>query len=175
MNVYIVTEVCIQVCTRICLCMVGVFSSEIQYSLFFAHLECISFIYPESSLNSVFAQCHEMCKRFSELSIEQCWITDKTILFYLRIYVGYFFSCICGAHRTLFWLSAHTKVICNISLDRLRTVYSLFNLSGDFQILFEFKMFHTTIIFKNNLHRFFSGKVQFWKIKYIYHKILFCP
>jgi hypothetical protein len=49
--------------------MVGVFSSEIQYFLFLAHLECISFIYPERSPNSVFSQCHEMRKGFSELAL----------------------------------------------------------------------------------------------------------
>jgi hypothetical protein len=97
------------------------------------------------------------------------WVRHWAVLnigqnnFILHVFVylcRIFFACICGARRTLFWLSAHTKVICNISLDRLRTVYSLFYLSDDFQILFEFKTFRTTIIFKNNLFYidFYLGK-----------------
>ena len=80
-NVYIVTEVCIRLRAHVHVSAWLVFFIQKSiHSLFFAHLKCISFIYPERSWNSIFAQCHE-----------QCWTTDKTILFYLCIHVGFFF------------------------------------------------------------------------------------
>ena len=106
------------------------------YSLFFAHLS----VFPSSMRNvlqTVYSQCHEMQKIFSELALNSVeWRTNSTKQFhFICVFMSDFFFRICGACRTQFWLSAHTKVVCNILLDRLWTAYSLLKcLSDDFPI-----------------------------------------
>jgi hypothetical protein len=95
----------------------------------FAQLECISFIYPDRSPNSVFAQCHEMRKRFSELALNGVeWWTKNILFVYLHVCRIFFSGSVVLTEHCFGW------VICNISLDRLRTVYSLFI----FQVIFRF-------------------------------------
>jgi hypothetical protein len=134
-----------------------IFSIFGAFRVYFLHLS-------GSSPNSVFAQCHEMRKGFSELHVALNSVEWRTKQFYC-ICVHIFMSDIFFSHL---WCSQNT-VLVESHLTFHWTDFGQY-LSDDFPILFEFKTFCTTIIL-NNLHRFLSGKVQYflklriWKIK----------
>ena len=161
-------------------CLVGVFYSEIHsfsifcaFRVYFLHL---SGTFSKQYIRTVPWNAQEIFW----VSIEQCWMTDKTILFHLCIHVGFFFAfVVLTEHCSGCPQTQKSSVTFHGTDNGQCIVYFIF------QMIFRFHLsskrsallsFLKTIYIDFYLGRYsLFFKLLIWKIKYIYNKILFCP